>query len=142
MEKPKLQSLDHLVLTVRNIAATRDFYCVVLGMTHSRFAATDGGIRDALAFGHQKINLHTRDTEITPRAQHPVPGSADLCFLTETPLEIWQDHLTFKGIDIESGPIARTGATGPILSIYLRDPDGNLIEIATPSDPVLPVKPA
>ncbi|MEJ2393380.1 MAG: VOC family protein [Candidatus Thiodiazotropha sp.] len=124
----KIDSLDHLVLTVQDIDTTCDFYTRVLGMQVSLFA----GGRKALAFGQQKINLHQQGKEFEPKAQYPTPGSADLCFLTRIPLEEVIAHLQAQHIEIEQGPIQRTGATGPILSVYLRDPDGNLLEIANP----------
>lgn len=129
---PKLTTLDHLVLTVRDIAATVAFYTDVLGMQAEEFHPADGSTRTALKYGAQKINLHPADAPFAPMATHPGPGTADLCFLTETPLSDWQAHLATHSIQIEEGPVVRTGATGPILSIYLRDPDGNLIEVATP----------
>jgi catechol 2,3-dioxygenase-like lactoylglutathione lyase family enzyme len=124
----KIDSLDHLVLTVQDIDTTCDFYTRVLGMQVSLFA----GGRKALAFGQQKINLHQQGKEFEPKAQYPTPGSADLCFLTRIPLEEVIAHLQAQHIEIEQGPIQRTGAEGPILSVYLRDPDGNLLEIANP----------
>ncbi len=126
---PKLLSLDHLVLTVRSLAETITFYQDALGMTAEQFTGTDGTERVALKFGGQKINLHQAGHEFEPKAFIPTPGSADLCFLTQTPIDDWQRHLGSKSIPIEDGPIARTGAMGPILSIYIRDPDRNLIEI-------------
>lgn len=128
--KPALAALDHLVLTVADITATCRFYEDVLGMTATPFTPADGSTRWALAFGRQKINLHQARAEFDPKAARPIPGSADLCFLSETPLAAWQNHLATKGIPIEEGPVPRTGATGPILSIYIRDPDGNLVEIS------------
>ena len=130
---PTLTSLDHLVLTIRNLDATTAFYCDVLGMQAEQFTPTDGTQRMALKFGAQKINLHVAGAEFKPHADCPEPGSADLCFLSETPLAAWISHLTEHDIKIEQGPVARTGATGPLLSIYLRDPDGNLIEISNQS---------
>jgi catechol 2,3-dioxygenase-like lactoylglutathione lyase family enzyme len=127
---PNLSSLDHLVLTIRNAEATVAFYCDVLGMQAEQFTPADGTHRTALKFGSQKINLHVAGAEFKPHADHPKPGSADLCFLSETPLAAWQTHLAQLNIKIEQGPIARTGALGPLTSIYLRDPDGNLIEIS------------
>ena len=121
-------SLDHLVLTVADIARTCDFYTRALGMTVVRFGAG----RVALQFGRQKINLHQADRTFDPKAAVPTPGSADLCFLLAGSLEDAAAHLAALGIAIEEGPVERTGATGPILSIYLRDPDGNLVELATP----------
>lgn len=127
---PTVHSLDHLVLTVRDMAATLAFYAEVLGMTPQTFVATDGTTRHALAFGAQKINLHPSGHEFEPKAQNPTPGSADLCLLSATPLPDWQAHLAARGVPVEQGPVERTGARGKILSIYLRDPDGALIEIS------------
>lgn len=124
----KLDRLDHLVLTVADVEASIAFYERVLGMT----AVTFAGGRRALAFGAQKINLHPHGHEFEPKAARPTPGSADLCFITEVPLEAVQAHLAACGVSVIEGPVRRTGATGPILSVYLRDPDGNLIEIANP----------
>lgn len=122
----KLDSLDHLVLTVKDIDATLAFYAGVLGMEVVTFA----GGRKALAFGAQKINLHAHGHEFEPKARHPTPGSADLCFITAVPLDEVVRHLAALGVAVIEGPVRRTGATGPILSVYLRDPDFNLIEIA------------
>jgi len=122
----KIDRLDHLVLTVADVDATVAFYQRALGMT----AVTFGEGRRALAFGAQKINLHPYGREFEPKAARPTPGSADLCFLTETPLAEVLAHLGACGVDILEGPVRRTGATGPILSVYFRDPDGNLIEVA------------
>ena len=121
-----LNALDHLVLTVRDIAATCAFYERVLGMKRIEF----GEGRVALVFGHQKINLHQAGREFEPKAQHPTSGSGDLCFLTEIPLKTVVAHLVAEGIPIIEGPVPRTGAEGPIESVYLRDPDGNLLEIS------------
>jgi catechol 2,3-dioxygenase-like lactoylglutathione lyase family enzyme len=125
----KVDALDHLVLTVADPAATVAFY-QTLGMEVQTFSPADGTIRQALCFGRQKINLHIAGAEFEPKAATPLPGSADLCFLSETPVDEWQTHLRMQGIDVIEGPVPRTGATGPIRSIYLRDPDGNLIEIS------------
>lgn len=122
----RLDQLDHLVLTVRNISDTVAFYTRVLGMDEVTF----GEGRKALAFGTQKINLHEAGREFEPKALRPKPGSADLCFLTAEPLARVVKHMENCGVDIIEGPIERTGAQGPIESIYLRDPDGNLLEIA------------
>ena len=129
---PSVVALDHLVLTVADIDASIAFYEKGLGMSAERFSATDGTMRTALDFGRQKINLHQAGAEFAPHADKPTRGSADLCFLSAEPLADWQTHLENLGIAIEEGPVRRTGATGPILSLYLRDPDGNLIEISNP----------
>jgi catechol 2,3-dioxygenase-like lactoylglutathione lyase family enzyme len=128
--RPRLQSLDHLVLTVADIPRSLGFYETVLGMVPERFTPVDGTTRWALMFGTHKINLHQAGAEFEPKADHPTTGSADLCFLTENPLSEWQDHLERQGIEVIEGPVPRTGATGPLVSIYLRDPDGNLLEIS------------
>lgn len=131
MEQPKLSALDHLVLTVNDIDATLAFYTTVLGMTHRPFQVADGSTRHALAFGMHKINLHQADKTFDPKAADPTRGSADLCFLTEVPLDTWQAHFQATGTQIEDGPVLRSGAQFPILSLYIRDPDGNLIEVST-----------
>ncbi len=122
----KVVRLDHLVLTVRGIDRTVAFYSKVMGMRRQDFG--DG--RVALRFGDQKINLHLLESTIAPKAAHPMPGSADLCFLIEAPLAEAMERVRGLGIAIVEGPVERTGATGPIRSFYFRDPDGNLIEIA------------
>jgi len=121
-----ITSLDHLVLTVRDLDATVRFYVEGLGMELREF----GEGRQALHFGSQKINLHRAGHEFEPKAAHPMPGSADLCFLSERPLAETTERLASLGHPVIEGPVARAGATGPIRSIYTRDPDGNLIEIA------------
>lgn len=123
---PHLDRLDHLVLTVRDIDATRDWYSRNLGMGAITFA----GGRTALTFGQQKINLHQAGHEFEPKAARPAPGSADLCFLTTQPIAVLVQHLTVLGTPLEVPPSRRDGARGPILSIYLRDPDHNLIEVS------------
>jgi len=129
-ETPKITAVDHLVLTVASLEATIVFYQDVLGMEVEEFQPADGTRRYALKFGVQKINLHVAGQEFKPHAKHPGPGTADLCFLSATDLSIWQDHLRMQGATIEEGPLRRTGANGPLMSIYIRDPDGNLIEIS------------
>jgi len=122
----RIDRIDHLVLTVASIEASCAFYERTLAMTVVRF----GQGRTALAFGVQKINLHQAGKEFVPHAQHPVPGSADLCFITTTPLEQAMAHVRRQGVDILEGPVDRTGATGAMRSFYFRDPDGNLIEVS------------
>ncbi len=122
----RVKAIDHLVLTVKDLATTCDFYSRVLGME----AVTFGEGRKALQFGLQKINLHPAGQEMPPVAERPVPGSADLCFLTDLPLDRVIEYLRAEDVDIEEGPVERAGACGPIRSIYLRDPDGNLLELA------------
>lgn len=118
------------MLTVADIDITRWFYVDILGMKAEVFHPADGSTRHALSFGAQKINLHPHGAEFDPKSEHPTPGSADLCFLTEHPLEQWLEHLQNHSVPIEEGPVRRTGAIGPIHSIYIRDPDRNLIEIS------------
>jgi catechol 2,3-dioxygenase-like lactoylglutathione lyase family enzyme len=122
----RVDRLDHLVLTVADVDKSCAFYSRVLGMN----AVVFGGWRKALAFGRQKINLHAHGREFEPKAERPTPGSADLCFITDVPLPEVIAHLSVEGVAIIEGPVERTGATGPILSIYFRDPDGNLIEVS------------
>ncbi len=124
----QIERLDHLVLTVADVARTCDFYARVMGMGVITFR----GDRKALQFGHQKINLHQQGREFEPKARTPQPGSADLCFISATPLDDCIAHLAACGVPIEEGPVERTGAMGPILSVYFRDPDGNLIEVSRP----------
>ncbi|MDJ0629259.1 MAG: VOC family protein [Rhodobacter sp.] len=126
----QVTALDHLVLTVHDIEATVAFYCGVLGMERELFRPADGTERVALKFGMQKINLHLAGAEFEPKARAPASGSGDLCFLTETPLAEWMSHFRAHGVPVEIPPVARTGATGPLMSIYVRDPDGNLIEVS------------
>jgi len=120
------ECLDHLVLTVKDLEATSSFYATVLGMEPITFR----GGRRALAFGAQKINLHQYGKEFEPKADRPMPGSADLCFITPVPMPEVLAHLAACEVEIIEGPVARTGATGPLLSVYFRDPDANLIELA------------
>ncbi|MFL9814823.1 VOC family protein [Stutzerimonas sp. VN223-3] len=124
----QVSHLDHLVLTVADLTATEDFYCRVLGMQ----AVTFGEGRKALVFGQQKINLHQAGREFEPKAERPMPGSADLCFIVATPLDEVIAHLETQGVAIIEGPVKRTGATGAIRSVYVRDPDLNLIELSNP----------
>jgi catechol 2,3-dioxygenase-like lactoylglutathione lyase family enzyme len=122
----RVSRLDHLVLTVESIDATVAFYTRVLGMK----AITFGAGRTALTFGISKINLHEKGKEFEPKALHPVPGSADLCLIVEEDIGALMAELADAGVEVELGPVQRTGATGPIISCYLRDPDQNLIELS------------
>lgn len=122
----KIDRLDHLVLTVASIDASCEFYRRVLGMQIAHF----GEGRTALTFGRQKINLHEIGKEFVPRAAHATAGSGDLCLVSATPLDDVIRHLEACGIAIIEGPVAKTGATGSIRSVYFRDPDGNLIEVS------------
>ena len=126
-----IKSIDHIVLTVRDMNKTIQFYCDVLGMTLDRFTPGDGSAeRLALCFGTQKINLHKASSPYVPHAQNPVSGAVDICFLSDVPVEDCVKIFTEQSIPIEAGPITKTGATGPLCSVYVRDPDGNLIEIS------------
>ncbi|MFP4538383.1 MAG: VOC family protein [Dichotomicrobium sp.] len=122
-----ITGLDHIVLTVRSIERTCAFYRHALGAE----TITYGQGRTALGFGDQKINLHEAGSTFEPKADKPMPGSGDFCLIAAAPLADVEQHLRAQGIEIEEGPVPRTGARGPILSIYIRDPDGNLIEIAS-----------
>jgi catechol 2,3-dioxygenase-like lactoylglutathione lyase family enzyme len=122
-------AIDHLVLTVRDVDETCGFYSRVLGME----AVTFAGGRRALRFGAQKLNLHQAGAELTPHAARPAPGSADLCLLTDAPSADVVAHLAACGVEVEQGPVEREGATGALSSVYFRDPDGNLVEVGTPT---------
>ena len=126
----RIERLDHLVLTVRDIAATCAFYSRVLGMEEVTF----GEGRKALTFGRNKFNLHEAGREFEPKAQRPTPGSADLCLIAEGRLENVVAHLRACDVPILEGPVRRTGALGAIMSVYFRDPDQNLIEVSTYAD--------
>lgn len=121
-----VKNIDHLVLTVKDIGKTVIFYTTVMGMKSVEF----GKGRVALTFGQQKINLHQSGEEFEPHAHNVMPGSADLCFVVDTPVEQAVEELKAKGVHIFEGPVQRTGAVGIIHSIYFRDPDGNLIELS------------
>ena len=127
----KIERIDHFVLTVRNVEKTCEFYGRVLGMETVTFS---GGGRKALVFGAQKINLHQAGEEIEPHAARPAPGSADLCFVTQAPLNEVLEELGSRGVEVIEGPVWRTEALGPIHSVYFRDPDGNLIEVSNYPD--------
>jgi catechol 2,3-dioxygenase-like lactoylglutathione lyase family enzyme len=118
--------LDHLVLTVKDIPRTVVFYTTVLGMREVTF----GEGRKALEFGVQKINLHRHGREFDPKCYRPTPGSADLCFITSTPVAEVMAHLQKHHVPVVEGPVKRTGASGELLSVYFYDPDGNLVEMA------------
>jgi len=121
-----VEAIDHLVLTVKDIEATCSFYARVLGMNVTTF----DGSRKALSFGVQKINLHQYGKEFDPKAKAPTPGSADLCFVTSVPIRDVITHLESCGVNLLEGPVHRTGARGPFVSVYFRDPDCNLIEVS------------
>lgn len=128
-----ISHLDHLVLTTADELACVDFYTRVMGMTLETFiGGTPPVERKAFKFGSQKINLHIKGREFEPKANSPTPGALDLCFISSVTLEATISRIRDCGWPIIEGPVKRTGATGPILSIYLRDPDGNLIEISEP----------
>jgi catechol 2,3-dioxygenase-like lactoylglutathione lyase family enzyme len=122
----QIDRIDHMVLTVADIGETCDFYGRVLGMEKIVFA----GGRVALGFGSQKINLHPAGNEYDPRAKNPVPGSADFCLISETPIGEVIAHLGACGVNIIEGPVAKTGAVGALTSVYFRDPDDNLVEVS------------
>ncbi len=124
----ELDAIDHVVLTVRDIPTSMTFYTHVLGMREVIF----GDDRRALAFGRCKLNLHQAGREFEPKAAYPTLGAVDLCLLAHTPIAEIVRHLAAHGVAIEEGPVERTGAQGPILSVYVRDPDGNLIELSNP----------
>ena len=121
----QIERIDHLVLTVQDMNVSCDFYTKVLGMK----AVTFNG-RQAVAFGSQKINFHESGKTFDPKAIHPTPGSADLCLIARDPLPKIISHLENCGVIILEGPVERSGAIGPMMSVYIRDPDQNLIEIA------------
>ncbi len=126
-----VESIDHIVLTVQNIDKTVYFYKNVLNMKLSFYTAkNDNTKRISFSFGNQKINIHSVDKKHIPHAKKPTSGSTDICFLSNTSINDWIDYLIRNEIEIEDGPVKRTGAKGEILSIYIRDPDGNLIEIS------------
>jgi catechol 2,3-dioxygenase-like lactoylglutathione lyase family enzyme len=126
-----IKSLDHLVLTTRDLDKCLAFYTQALGMRLETF----GQGRVALRFGEQKFNVHPPGYEASIKARHPTPGSLDLCFLADGPLETVIARLKEYNIEIEEGPVTRTGARFPIRSVYVRDPDDNLVEISEPAQP-------
>lgn len=126
---PVIHSIDHFVLTVASIEATCDFYARALGFEVEVFGPQQ---RVALKFGNQKINLHQVGREFVPRARLATAGSGDFCLLTDTPVGDIAAHLAAEDIEVIEGPVPKTGAAGPLLSIYFRDPDGNLVEVSNP----------
>ncbi|MBA3423431.1 MAG: VOC family protein [Rubrobacteraceae bacterium] len=122
----EIDRIDHIVLTVSDVEETIRFYTEVLGMR----AVTFGDGRRALAFGGQKINLHQAGSEFEPKAAHPTPGSADFCLVTRKPLGEIMEHLVGRNVEVLQGPVERTGALGVMESVYIRDPDGNLVELS------------
>ena len=128
-----IRNLDHLVITTASESMCVDFYTRVLGMKLQTFmAGNPPGPRKSLHFGTQKINLHVAGSEFDPKADRPTPGSQDLCFMLDDPLDDMIAHLKQENWPLLMGPVPRTGATGPIRSVYLRDPDQNLIELCEP----------
>jgi catechol 2,3-dioxygenase-like lactoylglutathione lyase family enzyme len=121
-----IDRIDHVVLTVFDVERSLEFYARVLGMEPVTFA----GGRRGLAFGQQKLNLHQAGREFEPKALKPAPGAMDLCFISATPLEEVASALRAEGIEVIAGPVPKTGALGPMMSVYFRDPDGNLIEVS------------
>ena len=131
MSKCEISSIDHIVMTVADMSKTIDFYCLVLGTTMVDFVPPTGGTaRKSLHFGKQKINLHDAASPYIPHAKAPQAGSVDLCFISSQSLDDWQAHLADHDVSIEYGPVHKTGANGTLMSLYIRDPDGNLIEIS------------
>ena len=126
MPKALVDRIDHFVLTVADVEATCAFYENILGMETITFA----GGRKGLAFGEQKINLHRHGAEFVPHARSVAPGSADFCLTTAVPLDKIIAHLTSASVEIEEGPVPKTGARAKLKSIYFRDPDGNLVEVS------------
>ncbi len=131
MSKCEISSIDHIVMTVTDMSKTIDFYCSVLGTTMVEFVPPTGGpARKSLHFGKQKINLHHAASPYVPHAKAPQAGSVDLCFISTHSLSDWQRHLANHEVSVEEGPVRKSGANGALISLYIRDPDGNLIEIS------------
>jgi catechol 2,3-dioxygenase-like lactoylglutathione lyase family enzyme len=131
LSAPAVDRIDHIVLTVADVQKTCDFYSRVLGMEVQSFVPPQDGVpRVSLHFGLNKINLHKAGSEFKPHARAPSSGTGDFCMITTTPIEQAADHLCSCGVTIEEGPVKRLGAKGPMMSIYFRDPDGNLLELS------------
>ena len=131
MSKCHVSAVDHIVMTVTDMSKTIDFYCSVLGTTMVEFVPPTGGpARKSLHFGKQKINLHDATSPYVPHSRVPQAGSVDLCFISAQSLNDWQTHLANHDVFVEEGPVRKTGANGALMSLYIRDPDGNLIEIS------------
>ncbi len=132
-----ITAIDHIVLTSADVDKTIAFYCDVLGMELQTFSPLDGSApRTALCFGYQKINIHDGAAPYVPHARNPVSGAVDICLLSDHPVVDWQRRFADYGIAVEHGPVVKTGSTGPLWSVYVRDPDGNLIEISNQLDTV------
>ena len=130
-----ITAIDHIVLTSADVGKTITFYCDVLGMELQTFSPPDGSApRRALCFGCQKINIHDSAAPYLPHARNPVSGAVDICLLSDDPVTDWQHRFAKHSITIEHGPVTKAGATGPLWSVYVRDPDGNLIEISNQLD--------
>lgn len=129
----QVRHLDHVVITVRDVQKVVEFY-KILGMRHEHFVSTEGDERHAMHFGPHKINIHVEGKEFQPHAHQPIPGAGDFCFLSDEPVDAWMAHLQAHHVDVFLGPVPRNGASGAIRSIYMRDPEGNLIEIANPDN--------
>lgn len=125
-----IDRIDHIVLTVTDIEVTTQFYEKAFGFEREFFRGPEGQPRHALLFGQLKINLQDRDTETPTKARIPTIGSGDFCLIASVPLDDFIQHLEAQQIPIDVGPVSRRGALGPIRSVYLRDPDGNLVEVA------------
>ena len=128
----KLEKIDHVVIMVKDLNKTIDFYTNALGMKLEKFSSSldNNQFRYAVSFGSQKINIHEEKKPIKPNALNPSSGSMDICFISKNKINDWVNYLAKKGINIEIEPEKKTGALGPLLSIYIRDPDFNLIEIS------------
>jgi catechol 2,3-dioxygenase-like lactoylglutathione lyase family enzyme len=138
---PLVDRIDHLVLTVRDIAATTNFYARALGLEAEFFRGPEGQPRHALRFGNQKINLQDAATVTPTKAGVPTQGAGDFCLIAVRPLAEIIAHLDAVGVPLEAGPVPRRGALGPMRSVYFRDPDGNLVEVAEYESASMPASP-